>query len=161
MPAATRKRKGPSMSATSVIEGTIARGNDGDLWAKKGGRWIPYASTALNGLSPLTVDYLAKHIGKTITIYERGYESTWPTSVRNMSTLKFRPNGDAINEKKIIKGWLKVRRPAIKKGSMFSVDGDLTFPGSAPQHLGLQVDSVNKRLVSSNIINMEAFVQKS
>jgi len=112
----TRKvRKGPSESASDFPEGTIRIGNDKQSWVIKkvsGGsqRWVPYTTTELFGYKPLTVDYLAKHIGKTITIYEREYKDTWPKSFSKESTAyihKFTPTGNALEGKKVLSGWLK------------------------------------------------------
>jgi hypothetical protein len=162
MPGKTRKvlktRKGPSESASEFPEGTIKIGNDKQSWVIKkvsGGsqRWVPYSSTELFGYKPLTVDYLGKHIGKPITIYERGYDNTWPKnfSKRTSDMYKFTPTGNALLGKKVLEGWLKTQSPQIKNDTMFFIEGVDVLP--------LQVDSKNKTLVSSNILNMEAFVK--
>jgi hypothetical protein len=152
-------RKGPSDSASEFPEGTISLGNDKQNWVIKkvpGGsqRWVPYTTTELFGYKPLTVDYLAKHIGKTITVYEREYKDTWPKSFSKESTAyihKFTPTGNALEGKKVLTGWLKTQSPKIKNNSMFFIEGEEDLP--------LQVDSKNKISVSNNIMNTEAFVK--
>jgi hypothetical protein len=162
MPGKTRKvlktRKGPSESASEFSEGTIKQGNDKQRWVIKkvsGGsqRWVPYSSTELFGYKPLTVDYLAKHIGKLITVSERGYDDTWPKnfSKRTSHIHKFTPTGNALLGKKVLEGWLKTQSPQIKNDTMFFIESEEGLP--------LQVDSKNKTLVSSNLLNMEAFVK--
>ena len=159
MVAKTRKvRKGPSESAANFPEGTIKKGNDNHPWVIKkvsGGsqRWMPYSSTELFGYKPLTVDYLAKHIGSTITVYEREYMDTWPKNFSKETSYihKFTPTGNALLGKKVIEGWLKTQSPQIKNNTMFFIEGTDVLP--------LQVDSKNKTLVSSNLLNSEAFVK--
>ena len=160
MPGKTRKvlktRKGPSESASEFPEGTIKQGNDKQSWVinkVSGGsqRWVPYSSTELFGYKPLTVDYLAKHIGKPITVYERGYDDTWPKNFSKKTSHKFTPTGNALLGKKILTDWLKTQSPQIKNDTMFFIENK--------EGLHLQVDSKNKTLVSSNLLNMEAFVK--
>jgi hypothetical protein len=152
----TRKNKGggrksPSESATDFPEGTIKLGNNKQKWVVKkvsGGsqRWIPYESVELFGYKALTVDYLAKHIGKPVKFYEREYSDMWPPkSNSKLYPSTITPNGNAgpITNKKRIEGWLKTQKPSIKDRTMFSIDGDGDLTES------LQVDSINKTLVIS------------
>lgn len=161
MPNQTRKnkssRKSPSESATTFPEGSIGEGNDKQKWVvKKVGksqRWVPYESAELFGYRALTVSYLAKFIGKPLKVYEREYTTLWPgKSKTKLDSFTFIPSGDAgyTKNKKLIEGWLKTQKPAIKDKTSFSIDG-LPF--------SLQVDSINKTLVSSNIMNMETFIK--
>ena len=162
----TRKNKGgsrksPSESATDFPEGTIKVGNNKQKWVVKkvsGGsqRWIPYESVELFGYKALTVDYLAKHIGKPVKIYEREYSDLWPTkSNSKLYASTFTPNGNAgpLTNKKRIEGWLKTQKPFIKDRTVFTIDGSEDGLDS------LQVDSINKTTVSSNMMNQEAFVK--
>jgi hypothetical protein len=166
MASKTRKNKGgsrksPSESATDFPEGTIKVGNNKQKWVVKkvsGGsqRWIPYESVELFGYKALTVDYLAKHIGKPVKIYEREYSDLWPTkSNSKLYASTFTPNGNAgpLTNKKRIEGWLKTQKPSIKDRSVFIIDG------SGDGLDSLQVDSINKTIVSSNMMNQEAFVK--
>ena len=160
----TRVRKSPSESATEFPEGSIRRGNDNQSWVVKRSatsqRWIPLASTTLFGFKPLTVDYIAKHVGKPIPLYERDVQAQWPKSVRGLQKATFTATGAAgPTGGRMVPGWLKTRRPAIKPHTMFTIDGDLVNKGSTLVLPGLQVDSVNKTLVSSNITNTEAFIK--
>ena len=162
----TRKNKGgsrksPSESATDFPEGTIKVGNNKQKWVVKkvsGGsqRWIPYESVELLGYKALTGDYLAKHIGKPVKIYEREYSDLWPTkSNSKLYASTFTPNGNAgpLTNKKRIEGWLKTQKPSIKDRTVFTIDGSEDGLDS------LQVDSINKTTVSSNMMNQEAFVK--
>ena len=65
-------------------------------------------------------------------------------------TFKFTPNGDALKGKTALEGWLKTQKPAVKKGTMFYLDGKSMFP--------LQVDSDGGKLLSVNFMNTEVFV---
>lgn len=160
----TRVRKSPSESATEFPEGSIRRGNDKQAWVVKrrttSQRWAPVASTTLFGFKPLTVDYLAKHVGEPISLYERDFQAQWPKSTRGMQQATFTATGAAgPTGGRMVPGWLKTRKPAIKTNTMFTIDGGLVNKGSATVLPGLQVDSVNKTLVSSNSTNTEAFVK--
>lgn len=159
---AGKVRKGPSDSASDFPEGTIRKGNDGQNWVVKkistgSQRWVPYNSCELFGYKALTVDYLAKHINKKITVYEREYQDMWPKSFSKESTgstayiHKFTPTGNALLGKKILIDWLKTQSPKIKNNTMFFIEGDKSLP--------LQVDSKNKTNVSNNVMNTEAFVK--
>lgn len=165
--AGTKIRKAPIESATSLPEGTIKQS-----WVIKrvsnGPRWIPVVSAELNGFRRLTVDYVAKHVGRPITLYGREYKSTWPTKSEWLNpdtshfTAKFVPNGDAFSGKTKLNGWLKSRTPEIKKGTHFYVDGPVSIcrKGQCDETFhGIQVDSNNKKLMSSNFMNQEVFVK--
>jgi hypothetical protein len=158
--------KSPTESATSFQEGKIMKGNDNNNWVVKkssngSNRWILYESTNLFGFKPLTVDYLCKNIGKTINIYERMYNDEWPkeSKLKKDPTYikwKFTPTGDAgyLNNKKLIIDWLKTQKPPIKDKSVFFIYGD-----EKSYIKTVQVDSKNKCICSSNLMNTEAFVK--
>lgn len=170
--AKTRKadRQSPTESATAVPEGTIRCGASGGKWvsvraANRVQRWVPIASATLHGLRRLTVDDVAHafRAGKALTFYERGSgEPMWPTSIRGLGKTILHPNGDLLVGKKRYAGWLRSRTPAIRDYTMCLLDGRIIFnPGSKHQMEvagGLQIDSLNKKIVSSNITNMEAYV---
>jgi hypothetical protein len=160
-------RKAPIESATSFPKGTI-KGSWVIKFAKNGvPRWVPDVSTELNGFRRLTVDYCAKHIGKPIMLYVREYKEMWPKknawykpSDATYWMAKFVPNGDAVSGKTKIDGWLKSRKPEIKKGAHFYVDGPVIMvPGDDPLPDGVQVDSNGKKLMSFNFMNQEVFVK--
>jgi len=162
-------RPSPSESATSSPEGSIRRGGNGARWIVKNAsngtpRWVPLESCELNGWRLLTVDYLAKNIGKTVEIYERGYMDTWPAKNEKMSEqLRFIPNGHLqINRKtKLVENWLKTRKPPVQKGQMLLLMGLGNWYGTAKEmeEFSMQVDSGNGQIVSSNMMNMEAYVK--
>jgi len=157
----TRKaRKSPIESATSLPEGTIKKG-----WVIKKAsngvpRWIPDTSVELNGFKLFTVDYAAKHIGESITLYCREYDDMWPKRNAWSKTegtyykLKFVPDGDATKEKTKIEGWLKTQKPAIKKGSHFYINGPVSDGLN-----GVQVNSRNGKTLSVDFMNTEVFVK--
>lgn len=163
-------RKAPIESATSFPEGTI-KGSWVIKRASNGvPRWVPDVSMELNGFRRLTVDYAAKHIGKPILLYVREYKEAWPKANawskpedETYWTAKFVPNGDAVNGKTKIDGWLKSRN-MIKKGAHFYVDGTVSMchkdKCDDPLPDGVQVDSVGKKLMSLNFMNQEVFVRK-
>ena len=99
---------------------------------------------------------MASHIGKPVKIYEREYSDTWPPkSNSKLYAFTFTPNGNAgpTTKKKRIEGWLKTQKPPIKDRTVFTIDGSEGGLDS------LQVDSINKTRVSSNMMNQEAFVK--
>jgi len=112
----------------------------------------------------LTVDYVAKNIGKTVEIFEREYMDTWPGKNEKMGErLRFIPNGHLqINrKKKLVENWLKTRKPSVQKGQMLLLMGLGDWYGNSKEmtEFSMQVDSGNGKLVSSNIMNTEAFVK--
>ena len=167
-----KTRKAPIESATSFPEGTI-KGSWVIKCAKNGvPRWVPDVSVELNGFRRLTVDYTAKHIGKPITLYVREYNEMWPMANdwnkpkdETHYTATFTPNGDAVSGKTKIDRWLKSRRPEIKKGAHFYVDGPVSICRNGtnkcddPLPDGVQVDSNGKKLMSLNFTNQELFVK--
>jgi hypothetical protein len=159
----TRKvnRKSPSQSATECPEGTIKFGKGSDRWVVKktaGGvhRWVPFASTVLFGYAPLTVGYLAKHIGKPVTVYERQSIDMWPSSRRDFDVkYTFTASGDGELDGKIFSGWLRTRVPPVKK------DRPVTVVGKMKSN---DIDTIRAapkpgELVSSNLMNTDAFVK--
>ena len=161
-------RKGPEESATSFPEGTIK----GSWVVKKASngvpRWMPSVSVELNGFRLLTVDNVAKNIGKTIILYVREYHELWPKKNawdkpedETYFTAKFVPDGDATSGKTKIPGWLKSRKPEIKKGAHFYVDGQVSLCNRGKCDIvdGVQVDSIGKKIMSLNFMNQEIFVK--
>ena len=82
-----------------------------------------------------------------------------------MDKLKFIPNGHLlirVNRKKTLaENWLATRKPAIQKGQMLFLLGlgDLWGTEKEMKEFSMQVDSGNGKLVSSRVINREAFVK--
>jgi hypothetical protein len=161
-------RKGPQESATSFPEGTMK----GSWVVKKASngvpRWMPTVSVELNGFRLLTVDYVAKNIGKPITLYVREYHELWPKKNAwtkpeddTYFTAKFVPDGDATSGKTKIPEWLKSRKPEIKKGAHFYVDGPVSLCNRGKCDIvdGVQVDSIGKKIMSLNFMNQEIFIK--
>ena len=161
-------RKGPEESATSFPEGTLK----GSWVVKKASngvpRWMPSVSVELNGFRLLTVDHVAKNIGKPIILYVREYHELWPkknawakSEDETYFTAKFVPDGDATSGKTKIPGWLKSRKPEIKKGAHFYVDGQVSLCNRGKCDIvdGVQVDSIGKKIMSLNFMNQEIFVK--
>ena len=164
----TRKlkgRKAPEESATSLAEGTMKAG-----WVIKKAsngvpRWIHQESVELNGFKLLTVDYAAKHIGKPITLFCREFKEQWPSkndwSSKRDSThylVTFTPSGDARVGSKLLEGWLKSRKPLVKKGTMFFIDGPV-LQGKDLLISGVQLDSYGQKRMSINFMNTEVFIR--
>lgn len=165
-------RKAPEESATSLPEGTM-KGNWVIKKASNGvPRWMPNVSVEHNGFRMLTVDHAAKNIGKEMTLYVREYNEMWPKknawsnpSDSTYITAKFVPSGDATSGKTKLSGWLKSRKPEIKPGAVFSVDGPVSicYKGKCDDPAvieGVQVDSKGKKLMSLNFMNQEVFVKQ-
>ena len=166
---ATRKvrvSKGPQESATTQKEGVIAWGNSDQKWVinktSKGiKRWVPYHSTKLFGYAPLTAKILAENIGKKVKVVEREVRDFWPTSSRDFDVkYTFTPNGDGElvkkGKKKLFTGWLRKHNYTVKKNDLFLIKGDIKskdFDGE------IQVAPKPGELVSSNLMNTEAFVK--
>ncbi len=171
-----KERKSPNESATLFDVGVIKKGNDSCTWVimsdkNKNKRWIPKVSVELNGLKALTVDYLAKNIDKTLKLYNREYGNQWPDKndwleknkmkVKDLGyhTILFKPTGNALLGKKVLNNWLKTQQPSIKNNTNFNIEGYISFDND-PNNMELssfQVDSKNKKIVSSNLINIETF----
>ena len=171
-----KERKSPNESATLFDVGTMKKGNDGCTWViitdkNNNKRWVSKVSVELNGLKTLTVDYLAKNIDKTLKLYNREYNNQWPDKndwskknkmkVRDLGyhTILFKPTGNALLGKKVLNNWLKTQQPTIKDNTNFNIEGYISFDND-PNNMELssfQVDSKNKKIVSSNLINIETF----
>ena len=171
-----KERKSPNESATLFGVGTMKKGNDNQIWVimndkNNNKRWVPKISVELNGLKVLTVDYLSKNINKTIKLYDREYGNQWADKndwleknkmkVKDLGyhTILFKPTGNAILGKKILNNWLKTHQPTIKDNTNFNIEGYISFDNDLNnmELLSLQVDSKNKKIVSSNLINIESF----
>jgi hypothetical protein len=162
--AKTRKaRKGPNNSASEGQEGALKLGNDKRMWViKKIGksqRWVPYASSVIHGLKPLTIDILEKNIGKPVTVYERQSTPFWPKSLKDFDVkYTFTASGDGYlyTKKKNteFKGWLKNKTYTIKPDEVFIVEGTMV---SNDIESTLQVS--HDGLVATNLMVSDAFVK--
>ena len=162
------KRISPEESATLFEQGIIKPGNNKELWVVKqygpNKRWVPCISANINNIQMLTVDYLAKNIGKEIKIFSTGYDLVWPKKI--VPNLIFTPSGNAQkgkNKKKLI-NWLKTQDPEIKDRTVFFILGTITYLKTNgiddfTEESGLQVDSLNKQIVSTNLWNSILYVK--
>lgn len=161
-PAKTRKvgRKAPQKSATECEEGTIEFGNNKERWVvKKTGtvkRWVPFHSASLFGYAPLTAKILAKNV-KPIIVYERSMIGRWPSSQKDFDVkYTFTPNGDAERGGKVFENWLKEKTPLVKKNDIFIIKGTMESKDISST---LQVAPLPGELVSTNLMNTEAFIK--
>jgi len=162
-----KDRKSPETTATLYPEGTIEFGKDLERWVVKETktgikRWVPYHSTVLFGYAPLTAKILQNHINKPITVYERASDSFWPKSTRDFDVkYTFTASGDAeLLKKKDVKeysNWLKTRTPAVKDGQYVLIKG--TLISNDLDGNNIQVAPLPGELVSSNLMNTDAFVK--
>lgn len=157
-------RKSPSESATLFPVGEIKKGIDKMMWVVTATsigvkRWTPYESTILNGFRPLTVEYIKKHAGDKILFYEREYSTAWPKrSTTNNSS--FIPTGNTLVRKSVkINGLKTLSKTTIPDNTLVGIEGFLTLGKINMGVSFLQVDSKNKFAVSSNVMNVEAFVK--
>ena len=161
-----KERKSPETTATLYPEGTIEFGMDSERWVvkeTKSGikRWVPYYSTVLFGYAPLTAKILEKHINKPITVYEKQAGDVWPKSSRDFDVkYSFVASGDAEllkkSDVKLFSNWLKTKTPAVKDGQYVIIKGILT---SNDIEANIQVAPLPGELVSSNLMNTDAFIK--
>jgi len=162
-----KDRKSPETTATLYPEGTIEFGKDSERWVvkqTKAGikRWIPYYSTSLFGYAPLTAKILENHINKSITVYERQSDSVWPKSTRDFDVkYSFIASGDAelLKKNDYVKeysNWLKTKTPAVKDGQYVIIKGTMRSNDIEGK---IQVAPLPGELVSSNLMNTDAFVK--
>lgn len=157
-------RPSPSESATSLPTGSIRRGGNGNQWvivpASNGvARWVPIENAEINGVRLLTVNHLAKNIGRPVVYYSREYNDTFPTvgELAKMVNAEFTPNGNAQvdRKKKLLENWLQTQKPPVQPGQMFMLLGT----NGVGRDYELQVDSKHPQHVSDNVMNTECFVK--
>lgn len=134
----------PSESATEEPVGTIRPGNDGYYYVitlTKDGRqrWTRCTSAKLNGFKILSLDYLTRHIGKPITIYEIRAGGQWPQSKR-VKHYVFIPDGDARlwGKTSIYYNWLRTRSPPLNKDIITYILGS----GPKGEDILLEIDPI-------------------
>lgn len=133
-------RKSPKESATLFREGTIEEGPLSRRYVVKKTtqgvkRWMPYESTTLHGFHVAKISDISKT--KPTVLYERAYMDNWPTSTRKLEKVVFRPTG--------------------KYNTKWGPEGYLKFKG-APEFLGVLTVNKKTKLVSTNLLNTEAFI---
>lgn len=165
----------PKEHASLYSEGRIIFGIDGNKWIAKYNEnynqmeWQQFHQVQLNGYRALTIDYLRENIGKEIVIYEREYKYNWPSKIdSNLYVVKWSPNGDGMSMSNgiIIRNWLITQTPKLEEDDdVFLLlgfsNGNGNCDGDEKNELfemALQVNSKDKKSVSSNIKNLGAFV---
>ena len=98
---------------------------------------------------PLTVSYLAKHIGIPVKVFERQIG----TEMFDIQ-YSFTASGNAEKAGKVYPGWLKTRKPAIKKNDLFIIGGLMRS-----KDIDATLQAGPSGLVSTNLMNTEAFVR--
>jgi hypothetical protein len=161
-----KNRKSPSKSATLYEEGIIERGNDNELWVVKKNkngikRWIPYHSAEIFGYTPLTAKILKKNINKPIIVFERQFEYNFPKKRSDFDVKYcFTPSGDAELYKnkttKVFNNWLKNKNYIVKENDIFIIKGTMK---SKNIDATLQVSPKPSELVSTNLMNTQAFIK--
>jgi len=153
-------------------QSTILRGQDGNKWVAKFNvenntmEWHEFAKVELNGYRALTVEYIRENIGKEICIFERESKyGKWPSPIdSNLYKLFWTPNGDAMSmvDGIIMRNWLITQNPPILDDTIFLVlgfgnggdsNGDIEM-----FEMALQVNSKDKKSVSSSVQRLDAFV---
>jgi hypothetical protein len=170
----------PGEDAILYKQGTIMKGRDGNTWVTKFNdventmEWCEFTAVELDGYRALTVDYLRQNIGKEICIYERESKyGKWPSKVdSNLYRLVWIPNGDAMSmaDGIIMRNWLIIQTPAILDDTVFLLLGfgnGHSYTGNGGENsngesemfeMALQVNSKDKKSVSSSIDRLDAFV---
>jgi len=161
-----KNRKSPSQSATLYKEGTIEWGNNKQLWVVKKNkngtkRWIAYHSVKLFGYTPLTAKILKKNINKSIIVFEKQFTYDFPKKRKDFDVkYYFTPSGDAElytkKKTKIFYNWLKNKNYIVKKNDMFIIKGTMK---SKDIYSTLQVSPKPSELVSTNLMNTQAFIK--
>lgn len=153
----------PEQEANLYDEGSIEFGKDSnERWVVKktenGKEWVPFYSTSLFGFRPLTAKILEKNINKPIRIYERQLQYSWPKSLDDFDVkYDFAASGgvEFVKNKQVFENWLTTRTPAVNEGQYVILKGELT---SNDIEAGIQVGTLPGELVSSNLMNTDAFI---
>lgn len=161
-----KNRKSPSQSATLYEEGIIEKGNDKQLWVVKKNknntkRWIPYHSAEIFGYTPLTAKILKKNINKSIIVFEREFNYNFPKKRSDFDVkYYFTPSGDGElykNKQSIVfNNWLKNKNYIVKENDLFIIKGIMK---SNDIDATLQVSPKPSELVSTNLMNTQAFIK--
>jgi hypothetical protein len=154
----------PDLEAKLYVEGTIEFGKDSnERWVVKntenGKQWVPLYSVSLFGFRHLTAKILEENINKPITVYERQSQSSWPKTLDDFDVrYDFAASGDVefVKDKQVIQNWLTTRTPAVNEGQYVILKGELT---SNDIEAGIQVGTLPGELVSSNLMNTDAFIK--
>jgi hypothetical protein len=169
----------PCVNARLYNQGTILRGQDNNKWVAKFNsdnntmEWHEFAKIELDGYRALTVEYIRQNIGKEICIYERESKyGKWPSAVDSyLYKLVWTPNGDAMSmvDGIIMRNWLITQNPPILDDTIFLLFGfgnghcyssnSNSDCNSEMFEMALQVNSKDKKSISSSIDRLDAFVR--
>jgi hypothetical protein len=167
----------PCVNARLYNQGTILRGQDNNKWVAKFNsdnnimEWHEFAKIELDGYRALTVEYIRQNIGKEICIYERESKyGKWPNAVDSyLYKLVWTPNGDAMSmvDGIIMRNWLITQNPPILDDTIFLLFGfgnghcysSNSDCNSEMFEMALQVNSKDKKSISSSIDRLDAFVR--
>ena len=154
----------PDLLANLYPEGTIEFGkDDSDRWVVKQTEsgvkeWVPFHSTTLFNFTPLTAKILEQNINKPIIVYERQSQSMWPKCLEDFDVkYTFIPSGDAekVKTKELFPNWLVTKTPAVNNGDYVIIKGTME---SNDIEANIQVGTLPCELVSSNLMNTDAFI---
>lgn len=129
-----------------------------------------------NKFTPLTINYIAKHIGEPITIYQ-GQPDEWNNPESNElypsiviflgDALTYSNNNSRIKRKikKFYPNWFKTQKPLPKDRELFFLNTAWTTDNTNPPpttfiYYEFQVDSKNKSRVSSNLMDMQCYIKQ-
>lgn len=118
--------------------------------------------TRKNSFRRLTAKILARNIGKKVKVYEREIRNIFPRSTRDFDVkYTFTPNGDGELIKHRTKhilypNWLRKHNYTVKKNDLFFIKGEMKSKNLNGE---IQVAPLPTELVSSNLMNTEAFVK--
>jgi hypothetical protein len=110
----------------------------------------------------LTAKILARNIGKKVKVYEREIRNIFPKSTKDFDVkYTFTPSGDGELIKHRTKhilypNWLRKRNYTVKKNDLFFIKGEMKSKNLEGE---IQVAPLPTELVSSNLMNTEAFVK--
>ena len=118
--------------------------------------------TRKNSFRRLTAKILARNIGKKVKVYEREIRNIFPRSTRDFDVkYTFTPSGDGelVKHRKkhiLYPNWLRKRNYTVKKNDLFFIKGEMKSKNLNGE---IQVAPLPTELVSSNLMNTEAFVK--
>jgi hypothetical protein len=142
----SKTRKAPSVSATSVPEGTVMNSWVVKKTVSRIPRWVPIQNAVLHHFRLLTLAVFRKHINQPITVFCRDYANTWPLHAASFDySFTCTPNGDATVKNKVIRGWLNHKQNVNCR--YVHTDGEF------------EKLQVHHGLVTTNALSKECFVR--
>lgn len=120
----------------------------------------------------LSIDYIKKHVGEEITLYAgqpsdvehpKDNELTKSTVIFLGDAVSYGKLGWFTNLSKVkhkYEDWFKKLKPLPEKNEMFYLNTAWTIYTDKYHYFEFQVDSINKKYVSYNIVSVECYVKK-